>query len=169
MATASIKVESKAVRQRIDRMLRSVDGTLRRAMLKQVTGFERRFRRRRLSGKSADSLGRRTGTLSRSLVSRVEGTGIETRGVVEFQVPRDYRPVPFVHEFGATISAKNSPFLHFPIRRGAFGAIETWVKTKRVKIPARLNFRKDWKAASPKMAEGLFADVGRQLLKEWRS
>ena len=48
-----------------------------------------------------------------------------------------------VHEFGAKITARNFPYLHFPIKRGS--VILSWVKVKQVTIPARKPFEKSFK------------------------
>lgn len=74
-----------------------------------------------LSGPRPRKLGRVSGDLARSVNYKVKGNRV---------VIGSNLPYAGVHEFGATIRAKNSPFLVFRIGK-------QWISKKEVTIPAR--------------------------------
>jgi hypothetical protein len=96
--------------------------------------------RQSLSGRV---LQRRKGNLLRSLRSELRGSGART--VVTLILGNREAPYAAVHEFGATIRAKNGPYLHFRLPDGE------WRRRKFVVIPPR-----------PSMAPA--ADVARRFM-----
>ena len=83
--------------------------------------------RTHLSGPSTTNttLMRQTGQLARSIHGTVNRLGKRVKATLGTNLV--YAPT---HEYGATIKAKNAPYLKFKIGN-------QWVSTKQVKIPAR--------------------------------
>lgn len=95
---------------------------------------------------------KRTGSLSRGLISQTDGYGnLDNLKTTMGWMDRRGAMIAAVHEYGATIRPKNGPFLVFPaeasnlpsgVARG--GGAGAFIRAREVKIPPRLEFRKSF-------------------------
>lgn len=116
-------------------------------------------------------LHRRTGALAGSAgMTQPEREGASWLTRVGFRRGAAERYAP-VHEFGATIRARNKPYLVFPIREVgglAKSNIIGWVRTKEVRIPERRPLRSALAAKRDAIREHVRQEIGRALEAAWR-
>lgn len=128
------------LRRRIDGMFPAAQ----KAMRSGLREFIRKFRFFRMSGPRGGDKGvnRRTGALSDALEERVTGDRLSRlHGEVGWYTPKQAMKAN-VQEKGATIVGR--PFLVYRLITRA-GVDLGWRKSKRVRIPPRLEFKKYWR------------------------
>jgi hypothetical protein len=117
--------------------------------------FEKDFILNRLQRREEDSLGVRKGGLRRSIRRQVKSRGQNhIYGRVYFHGDKA-QMIARTQQFGATIRPKTGKYLTFKLfkkysrRAWNFPKPEQWIRTKQVKIPARLRFFQDWEKYHP--------------------
>jgi hypothetical protein len=126
---------SQAVLQKMSGLQSEMPKAIKRGLDSGLQFAVGRIKTDRLSGQgpydpSEHRLGERSGVLRSSLIANPAViSGNTVTGSIDVGTPYAY-----THEYGATITARNAPFLVFKIEG-------KWIRTKKVVIPERAPFR----------------------------
>jgi|SRR5215471_3718717 len=135
-----------------------------RGMDSGVQQLVKRIQQRRLTGTGPFPVSdHRLGVRSGVLIGSVAATPAAIRGdtvsasITASATHKDF-PYALAHEYGATVTARNAPFLVFKIG-------DRLIRTKSVIIPQRAPFRTE--IQSPESAKLVSAEIGAEIEKAW--
>ncbi len=122
-----------------------------RGMKAGMQFFSGKIQKEQMSGRP----GIRTISGSAKRSWHVTSKGVKGGIVANLKSSSKYLPV---HQYGATIKPKTSPYLHFKTSTG-------WVKTKQVKIPKRLHIIEEFRKSG---ADIISKRVVHELVKAYK-